>query len=40
MSFFKTSELLSKHNTFVKSEYFDRILVKTFRSIFDVVVEF
>lgn len=40
MSFFKTSEILSTHNTFVKSEYLDKILEKTFHSIFDVVVEF
>ena len=26
----------SSHNVFVKSEYFDRILEKTFLSIFDV----
>jgi len=30
----------SSHNTFVKAQYFDKILEKTFRSIFDVVVEF
>lgn len=40
MTFFKTSNVLSSHNVFVKSEYFDKILEKTFYSIFDVAVEF
>lgn len=40
MTFFKTHDVISSHNTFVKAQYFDKILEKTFRSIFDVVVEF
>ena len=36
MSSFKTADVYSSHNVFVKSEYFDRILEKTFLSIFDV----
>lgn len=40
ITFFKTSNVLSSHNVFVKSEYFDKILEKTFYSIFDVAVEF
>lgn len=40
MSFFKLSDVISTHNVFVKSEYFDKILEKTFYSIFDVTVEF
>lgn len=40
MCFFKTSDVLSSHNVFVKSQYFDKILEKTFHSIFDVIVEF
>jgi len=40
MSFFKTSEVLVSHNVYVKPQYFDMILQKTFYSIFDVAVEF
>lgn len=40
MTYFKTRDVLQSHNVFVRSQYFDRILEKTFRSIFDVVVEF
>lgn len=40
MAFFKTADVLSSHNTFVKAQYFDKILEKTFHSIFNVVVEF
>lgn len=40
MSFFKTSEVLSSHHVFVKQLYFNKILEKTFYSIFDVAVEF
>ena len=40
MSFFKTSDVYTSHNVFVKSTFFDKILEKTFFSIFDVSVEF
>ncbi|MBR1504049.1 MAG: type II toxin-antitoxin system PemK/MazF family toxin [Prevotella sp.] len=40
MSFFKVSEVLSSHNVFLKAPYFDKVLGKTFYSIFDVEVEF
>lgn len=40
MSFFKLKDVYSSHNVFVKSEYFDKILEKTFYSIFDVEIEF
>jgi len=40
MSFFKLKDVYSSHNAFVKSEYFDKVLEKTFFSIFDVEVEF
>jgi len=39
MSFFKTSEVLTSHNVFVKQQYFDKILEKTFYSIFDVDID-
>ena len=39
MSFFKLSDVYSSHNVFIKSEYFDKVLEKTFLSIFDVKVE-
>lgn len=40
MCFFKTSQVLSSHNVFLKAQYFDKVLQKTFYSIFDVEVEF
>lgn len=40
MSFFKLSDVINKYNVFVKSEYFDKVLEKTFYSIFDVAIEF
>ena len=40
MSYFKTSDVISSHNVFVKSEFFDKILEKTFLSIYDVEIEF
>lgn len=40
MSFFKISDVISTHNVFLKSEYFDKVLEKTFFSIFDVEIMF
>lgn len=40
MSYFKTSDVISSHNVFVKSEFFDKILEKTIFSIYDVEIEF
>ena len=40
MNYFKTSDVISSHNVFVKSEYLDKVLEKTFYSIFDVEIEF
>jgi hypothetical protein len=40
MNFFRTSDVISSHNVFVKAKYFDMILEKTFFSIFDVVIDF
>ncbi|MCR5197257.1 MAG: hypothetical protein K6D55_00535 [Prevotella sp.] len=40
LSFFKLSDVFSSHNVFVKSQYFDIILEKTFYSIFDVEIDF
>lgn len=40
MNYFKTSDVISSHNVFVKSEYLDKVLAKTFYSIFDVEIEF
>ena len=40
ISSFKLTDIISTHNVFVKSKYFDKVLEKTFYSIFDVVVEF
>lgn len=40
MSFFKLSDVISTHNVFVKSDYFDKVLEKTFYSIFDVEIVF
>ena len=40
MTFFRTSQVLSSHNLFVKPEYFDRVLQKTIGSIFDIDIEF
>lgn len=40
LSFFRTADVLSSHNVFVKSQYFDRIMEKIFYSVFDVELEF
>jgi hypothetical protein len=40
MNFFKISDVTASHNVFVKPEFFDKILEKTFYSIFDVDIEF
>lgn len=39
MSFFKTSEVISSHNVFVKPQFLDKILVKNIRSIYNISIE-